>query len=634
MSLFGGLLGGLFGNDSAPPPAPDYAGMAKEQGAANLQAAKQTAALSNPNIVSPWSKQTVTYNTQYAKPEPVKPVMGGTQMTRQQAQDYVTNQMGIRAGYAGQRDRWGNTIGSYDQSVNDVLSGKVKGAGSYIDQAAYDKAMKQYEKDYADYQASAMTTPTVEQGFGSPEQEAAWKSQQIANQRLAELGVNSIGRVEDVMSKPFQYTGRGIQTSLGNTGQIGSVNMQQYGQAGGGPDVGQYGMQQGGVQGPTFKSDLGLLNKVNQNYINFIPNTGSVNRTAFGMPNFQTKLGNSGDISQINTSDLAAMPINAGTSAQQAIMSRLQPQINQQRSQLQTQLANQGITPGSAAYENAMNEQMRSENDLLSQAALQGLNLDMTARQQGLGEAQTVAGFANQAQQQAFNQALASGQFGNEAQQAKLNAAIQNQQAQNAAQQQAFNQALNSYGANVQSQQAQNAAQQQAFNQALESGQFGNQAQQAAFEARLQNQQAANQASAANFAQAQAAQQMQNAAIGQNQQTALAQMQANNAAQNQIYNQLLQSAQFKNTADEQNFQRQLGLYNLPLNQVSALMSGSQVGVPQFQGYQGAGVTAAPIFQAGQAQNQYNMDVYNANVAQNNATMGALGSLGSAGIMAL
>lgn len=562
------------GGKGSAPPAPDYSALASQQAAANVQAAKQTASLSNPNIVSPWAKQNVTYSTQYSKPEPVKPGQVDTSLdaylaANPNATATITN-----------KNRWGQGTPTY-AGYESWKSGQ---------QSAYDQSLKDYEKAQADYEASAMTTPTVTQDFGSEEQKAAWQAQQTANQRLAELGVKGIGQVESVFDKPFQYTGPGIQTSLGDAGQIGSVDMQQYGQAGGGPAAGEYGLQQGGVEGPNYQMGVGGY--------------GNVNQQQFNAPQLQTSLGDTGNVTRkLDTSNLAQMPVNAGTTAQQAIMSRLQPQLQQQRSALQTQLANQGITPGSEAYNRAMTEQGQKENDLMSQAALQGINLDMSARQQGFGEATTSAGFQNEAQQQAFNQALASGQYGNTAQIAQ-------------------------FGANLQGQQAGNAAQQQAFQQALESGRFGNEAQQAAFQARMANQQAGNQASAANFAQGQAAQQMRNAALGQNQQTALAQMQANNAAQNQRYNQMLQAAQFGNTADQQEFQRQLGLYNMPLNQVSALLSGSQVATPQFQGYQGAGVTASPIFQAGQAQYGAAMDQYNAQQAANNALTGGLFNLGA------
>lgn len=48
------------GKPSAPKP-PDYAGAAREQGAANVEAARATAQLSNPNVISPYGTQTVTY---------------------------------------------------------------------------------------------------------------------------------------------------------------------------------------------------------------------------------------------------------------------------------------------------------------------------------------------------------------------------------------------------------------------------------------------------------------------------------------------------------------------------------------------------------------------------------------------
>lgn len=78
-------------------------------------------------------------------------------------------------------------------------------------------------------------------------------------------------------------------------------------------------------------------------------------------------------------------------------MSRLQPQIDQSNAALQQQMANQGITPGSEAYNNAMRVQQQGNNDLVTQAALQGINLDMGANQQGYGQALNTAQFGNQA---------------------------------------------------------------------------------------------------------------------------------------------------------------------------------------------------------------------------------------------
>lgn len=87
----------------------------------------------------------------------------------------------------------------------------------------------------------------------------------------------------------------------------------------------------------------------------------------------------------INMDALPQAPINAGQTAQDAIMSRLQPSIERQRSQLQTQLQNQGFNQSSEGYGNAMTDQNQRENDLLNQAALTGINADMASRGQELG---------------------------------------------------------------------------------------------------------------------------------------------------------------------------------------------------------------------------------------------------------
>ena len=87
----------------------------------------------------------------------------------------------------------------------------------------------------------------------------------------------------------------------------------------------------------------------------------------------------------IDESRLAQMPIS-GQSVQDAIMSRLEPQMGRRREQLDQSLANQGIPIGSEAYTNSMTDQGQQENDLRIQAALQGINTGLGARQQGIQE--------------------------------------------------------------------------------------------------------------------------------------------------------------------------------------------------------------------------------------------------------
>ena len=240
------------GKPSAPPP-PDYAGAAREQGVANQAAGRQTAVLNNPNIISPYGNQMVSYDT-----------AGGFEGTPQ---------------------------------------------------------------------------PTITQSL-TPDAQAALTAQQNVQRSVAELGMQGVKTAQDVMGKPFQYTGPQIQTSLG-------------------PQL-----------APQTSLDL---------------------------------------------SNVAKMPVNAGMTGQAAIMARLQPQIEQQTKATAQTLANQGITPGSEAYNNAMREQQQGQNDLLSQAALQGINLDMSANQQGYGQALGQAGFYNQGAAQGYNQALGGAEFGNQA---------------------------------------------------------------------------------------------------------------------------------------------------------------------------------------------------------------------------
>jgi hypothetical protein len=78
------------------------------------------------------------------------------------------------------------------------------------------------------------------------------------------------------------------------------------------------------------------------------------------------------------------MPINPGTTAQQAIMARLQPNIDLQNQQFDAEMANRGIPLGSDAYNAARRPLMQQQNDQMTQAALYGINEDEDARQQAI----------------------------------------------------------------------------------------------------------------------------------------------------------------------------------------------------------------------------------------------------------
>jgi hypothetical protein len=231
---------------------------------------------------------------------------------------------------------------------------------------------------------------------------------------------------------------------------------------------------------PTAQATLEAQQRVQQSLANLgeqgLGTARSVIGTGFNpnLPNLRTSL---------DTSGIARMPVNAGMTGQDAIMARLAPQLERSDRATQQRLANQGLVPGGEAYENAMISQNQQKNDLLTQAAMQGIGLDTAANAQG-------------------------------------------------------------------------------YNQALQSGQFGN------------------------------------------------------------------------TAAQQSLQQQLALRNQPLNEITGLMSGSQIQMPQFQGYQGANVAGTPIMQGAMAQGQAAMDAYGIQSANANAAnAGLFGMLGTAGGMA-
>jgi hypothetical protein len=113
----------------------------------------------------------------------------------------------------------------------------------------------------------------------------------------------------------------------------------------------------------------------------------------------------------------------------------------------------------------------------------------------------------------------------------------------------------------------------------------------------------------------------------------LAAQQANNAAQQQQYGQNLGAAQFGNQGIQQSFAQQSALRAQPLNEILGLMGGSQIQLPQFQGYQGTQVAPAPTFAGTQAQGQADMSRYGIQQAGANAGIQGLTSLASTAAMA-
>lgn len=186
-----------------------------------------------------------------------------------------------------------------------------------------------------------------------------------------------------------------------------------------------------------------------------------------GMPNLrygidqatlQTSLPNAGGIQKsLDLSGVQPIPTADNAAYNRAVdstygqfTSRLDPQWNQQRTQLETQLANQGVVPNSDAWNRAIDEYSRNKNDAyntaLNQSVLTGNTLEqgqfgmgLAANQAGVGNALTAGNFANAAQGQQFGQNLSGAQFANTANNQGFQNSLANAELNNATSGQAVN---------------------------------------------------------------------------------------------------------------------------------------------------------------------------------------------------
>lgn len=88
----------------------------------------------------------------------------------------------------------------------------------------------------------------------------------------------------------------------------------------------------------------------------------------------------------IDMSTLPSVGINPGEMYSDAIMRRLQPQLAQEKSAFDSQMANQGIATNSEAYANAKRQFDQTQNDRLTSAITGGMNVGLNANQQAFAQ--------------------------------------------------------------------------------------------------------------------------------------------------------------------------------------------------------------------------------------------------------
>lgn len=149
-------------------------------------------------------------------------------------------------------------------------------------------------------------------------------------------------------------------------------------------------------------------------YLNYLKNydTSNVDTTLSNLTSWASNASqNLGDLMGDYTFNVEASDA-AREAAQNAVynqyMDRLTPQFEQQTDDLQTRLANQGLSVGSEAYQRAMTDLLQEQNDATNQAAFQSVLAGQDAYTQDLNNQLAAAGFGNTAQQAYINQLLSA----------------------------------------------------------------------------------------------------------------------------------------------------------------------------------------------------------------------------------
>jgi hypothetical protein len=148
------------------------------------------------------------------------------------------------------------------------------------------------------------------------------------------------------------------------------------------------------AQATTLGNLAGAQSATQANRINQNTPYGSLNYTQgvdqYGNPTWTANQQLSQPLQDLTNTSLSGLQqslqnpmygINPGETATNAIMRRLQPQMAQQAEQQASNLANQGIVPGTVAYDNAMRTFQQGQNDLLTSAQTAGISSGLQAQQ-------------------------------------------------------------------------------------------------------------------------------------------------------------------------------------------------------------------------------------------------------------
>jgi len=257
--------------------------------------------------------------------------------------------------------------------------------------------------------------------------------------------------------------------------------------------------------------------------------------------------------------------------AQQAFdrqMSLVSPRQAQNLESQEVSLRNQGLTPGSEAYDRAMTDLRNQQGEEVNR---------LSADAVGIGRAEQQAEFGRGMQNDQFNLGAGNQRFGQEGQRAQF---LEQQRASRMAEQSgAFDAQLNaaSWMNDLRGQQNEEQLSRAGFLDAQRSRQNEEQLARAGFYDGQRGQMNQEQLGRAGFYDGQRAQQVQ-------EQMSLG---------NQGFNQNMRAAEFQNTLRQRAIDEQRGIETSSLNLMNAAQNGQQVGMPQMTPYNTAGYVGGP-----------------------------------------
>lgn len=395
----GAMVVGSIASSAMAPSGPDYSGAAQAQGQANTQATRLSTQLNRPNEVTPYGSRTWYQGPQNSSSPATSswtPYAGGTNPNTGQAYQPVsagTPQVNTpTVGNRGPTAKTQMQPGPQGSTMPTVGTPQIPSSGS-----GGGAGQPSYVNNYTQPSGHALSPGSGSTPFGlggavSGAINGALSANSASTLYNPQDQWTSVEQLSPVQQQLFDTQNR-ISQDMGNLGesQLGSVNASLSTPASSIAN-GLKPLQQGVSQGPVQNS---------------IASGGKI----------QTG---------VNTGNVPGVPSNTSQGNQQAydaLMARQNTGFDQQEDALKTQLANQGIAPGSEAYNRAMQPLQQSRVDATNQAtinagALQQQQFDMglQANQTQFGENLQAGQFANTAQGQQFGQNATNSQFFNSAQ--------------------------------------------------------------------------------------------------------------------------------------------------------------------------------------------------------------------------